>query len=280
MTSIKYRDITLITKDINKAINELYTLDTFDEGAVERIYQDIRDTLIETNVYSSDHIIDAIQIVAKYNTKYFRSYLRLFKRVLDEYHPKQPKEKSPVFMYFLYKEYNILAFDTKLEDIKNLETKNYVMDVHEKNTIFRAIMYDKKDSLLALTRRDKYDETLKLKSDFYPESENGYSLLELSCYHGSINCFRLLINKFKIPITRTCLNFSFLGRSSVIMHECVKKIIPDQDCMKHAIISHNDIFVKYLMNKYCIKINEDFCAKNNNLQALLLVIDQTNNIDQ
>ncbi|EAX83072.1 hypothetical protein TVAG_259580, partial [Trichomonas vaginalis G3] len=105
-----------------------------------------------------------------------------------------------------------------------------------------------------------------------------YSLLELCCYHGAVDCFKLLRTKFNSEITRECLDLSFLGGNQEIMSECLKYQKPDRWCMENAIISHNIDFVTFLMNEYSIKINLRYCEKYNNLETFLVYFDQTNDI--
>ncbi|EAY19505.1 hypothetical protein TVAG_136360 [Trichomonas vaginalis G3] len=102
------------------------------------------------------------------------------------------------------------------------------------------------------TERDGFDKDQRLYSELYPYSSEGYSLLELCCYHGAVDCFKLLRTKFSSEITQKCLHFSFLGGNPEIMSECLKYQKPDENCMDYAIISHNIDFVTFLKNEYNI----------------------------
>ncbi|EAY03239.1 hypothetical protein TVAG_421260 [Trichomonas vaginalis G3] len=64
------------------------------------------------------------------------------------------------------------------------------------------------------------------------------------------------------------------------MSECLKYQEPYSDCMKFAIISHNIDFVTFLINEYDIEINLRCCGKYNNLEALLIYFDQTNDFQK
>ncbi|EAY07127.1 hypothetical protein TVAG_342910 [Trichomonas vaginalis G3] len=119
-----------------------------------------------------------------------------------------------------------------------------------------------------------------LKSDLYPDSKKGFSLLELCCYHKAVQCFKLLRTKFNLSITRMCLNFSFLSGNPEIMNECLKFKTPDKKCMKYAIISHNIDFVTYLMNEHNIKIDLASCCRFLNLNAFFIYVDQANEINR
>ncbi|EAY02959.1 hypothetical protein TVAG_337590 [Trichomonas vaginalis G3] len=122
---------------------------------------------------------------------------------------------------------------------------------------------------------------MKLTSVFYPKRYNQYilseySLIELCCYHGSVRCFKYLLSEFKSEITHFSLELSFLSGKPDIINECLKYQEPNYESMKYAIISHNIDFVCFLMNEYHLSIIDDLCLKFNNIQAFLILLDQTN----
>ncbi|EAY05435.1 hypothetical protein TVAG_197360 [Trichomonas vaginalis G3] len=98
----------------------------------------------------------------------------------------------------------------------------------------------------------------------------GCSLLELCCYHGAVDCFKLLRSKFNSEITKECIGLSFLGGNSEIMSELLKYQTSDEECMEYAIISHYIDFVTFLMNEYNIEIDLKYfpimCRKLNFIQ--------------
>ncbi|EAY13509.1 ankyrin repeat protein, putative [Trichomonas vaginalis G3] len=140
-------------------------------------------------------------------------------------------------------------------------------------------MDDDKISLIFFTEGEEFDKNQKLKSNLYPYSRGGFSLLELCCYHGSVDCFKLLRTKFQSEITPDCLRFSFLSGNKDIMNECLKVQKPDYYCMEYAIISHNIDFVTFLMNEHNIEIDLEMCSQYKNLQSFLVYLDQTNDIN-
>ncbi|EAX96479.1 hypothetical protein TVAG_277600 [Trichomonas vaginalis G3] len=148
-------------------------------------------------------------------------------------------------------------------------------------------MNDDIEKFIAFTEREGFDQNQTLKSYFYPiyhESENPtlvpYSLLELCCYHGAIDCFKFLRTKYNSKITDQCLSFSFLSGNAEIINECLKTRKPDNSTMRYAIISHNIDFVTFLRNECNIEIDLEFCGEYNNLQAFLVYFDQTNDVDK
>ncbi|EAY02928.1 ankyrin repeat protein, putative [Trichomonas vaginalis G3] len=154
------------------------------------------------------------------------------------------------------------------------------LNVHEENTIYWAIMYDDIKLFISFTERESFDANMALVSDYYPITGNVYSLLELCCYYGSVNCFKFLRTEFNLQINHTCLEFSFLGGKPDIMNECLKYQTPDQNCMVLAIASHNIDFVTFLMNEYDLKIDLSACIKFNNLQAFFVYLDQTKDLNE
>ncbi|EAX93852.1 hypothetical protein TVAG_225040 [Trichomonas vaginalis G3] len=64
------------------------------------------------------------------------------------------------------------------------------------------------------------------------------------------------------------------------MHECLKEEEPDEVCMEFAIISHNVDFISYLYNEYYIDIDLIQCGFYQNLEAFLIYLDLTNDIER
>ncbi|EAY17549.1 ankyrin repeat protein, putative [Trichomonas vaginalis G3] len=223
-------------------------------------------------------IIEAVQMAAAFNNKYFRSYLKIFKKVYEEYHPAIYTPPSPAMLYFLYMDYGVLAFGITLQTIQKLELKGFVLDVHPENTIYRAIMNDDIQSFIAFTERAGFDENQRFYNDFYEYSSRGYTLLELCCYHGAVNCFKLLRTKFNSIISEKCLQMSFLGGNQEIMSECMKQVKPNKECMRYAIMSHNNDFVSFLAEECNIEIVANECYLFYNLQALFILLDRTKDI--
>ncbi|KAI5540788.1 proteasome regulatory particle assembly [Trichomonas vaginalis G3] len=263
----------------NDVYNDLYRLKTNDEEKLNAIYKKIKQNLIDSYHIPPDAIITAISQLSIYNNRYMKSYLAIAKQIVDEYHLNHVNKISRVFDYLFYKGYSTLLN----ENWKNLynfyEVAHYSSDIHDQKTIHRSIMNDDKIALINFTEREGFYKNQKLTSDLYPFSGFGISLLELCCYHGSVDCFKFLRMKFQSEITPDCLRYSFLGGNQDIINECLKVQKPDEVCMECAIISHNIDFVTFLMNEYDIKIDLKLCSIYNNLQSFLVYLDQTNDIN-
>ncbi|EAY03520.1 hypothetical protein TVAG_368910 [Trichomonas vaginalis G3] len=248
----------------------LYQLKTEDEGDLYEIYNKIKAELIDSKICLLQNIIRDVLDIIPYNNRYARSYLFFAKHISDDYQVKE-------FNNGIYKEYGIkLGISGEFEKYKSEN-----LDFLTENSIYRAIMYNDKEAFIFFIESEGFDEDQKLKSDLYPFTAlKGYSLLELCCYYGAVDCFRLLRMNCGSKITITCLHFSFLSGNPEIMNECLKFQKPDEKCMEYAIISHNIDFVTFLMTEYKLKINLEHCLEYKNLESLLVYFDQTREISE
>ncbi|EAY00149.1 hypothetical protein TVAG_330780 [Trichomonas vaginalis G3] len=277
---IKYSELRSIYKYYIDSFDALYQLKTENEEDLNKIYKILKTELIDSKKYLPKNLIEDILVLISYNNRYTMSYLKLVKKISDEYHVTEVNGFRDVFNYIFYKEYGIIL--NKSSNFEHILFEN--IDILSEDTIYRAIMNNDLERFISFTERDGFHENQKLESDLFPNPSycyvSGYSLLELCCYYGAVDCFKFLITKFKSKITQTCLEFSFLGGNQEIMSECLKHQEPNEKCMKYAIISHNIDFVTFLMNEYNLKINLDSCHYYNNLDAFLVYFAQTNDINE
>ncbi|EAY13390.1 ankyrin repeat protein, putative [Trichomonas vaginalis G3] len=244
-------------------------------------------------------LLSVIQTASFLNNRYLRSYWSLFKKIFEEYRPNQVENINPLFDYFIYKEYGIILIENHKKSINDFELKNLSLEVYQENTIYNAIMNNDIKSLILFTEDENFDKDQVLESDYFPDTLEKYindksniiddffepwiyfqyTLLDICCYYGAVDCFKLLRSKFNSEITETCLHFSFLSGNPDIMNECLKYQKPDETCMEYAIMSHNIDFITYLMNGYNLKIDLNQCCKYNNYEAFFVYLDQTNDIN-
>ncbi|EAY12364.1 ankyrin repeat protein, putative [Trichomonas vaginalis G3] len=231
----------------------------------------INTNLIDSKNHLPETIIKDIIDIIPYNNRYTKSYLSLAKLISDNYQVKEVNTVIHISNFLFYKEYGI-----KLDKYDNFEKDNFKnLDIHTENTIYRAIMNNDLEIFISFTEREGFDKYQILQSNLYPYTKEGYSLLELCCYHGAVDCFKFLRTKFNSRITEICLQFSFLGGNQEIMSECLKNKKPDKKCMEYAIISHNIDFVTFLVNEYDLEIDLEYCRKYKNLESFLVVLDQS-----
>ncbi|EAY14008.1 hypothetical protein TVAG_478330 [Trichomonas vaginalis G3] len=272
----KYCELRSIYKYYIDLHNALYQLKTEKEEELKDIYKMIKTELIDSKICPPKKIMEDILNIIPYNNRYTKSYLSLIKLLSDDYHGEDGSSVEYISRLLFYKEYGI-----KLDKYKDFEEDNSEnLDIHTENTIFRAIMNNDLETFISFTEREGFNKDQKLKSDLYPYSFEGNSLLELCCYHGAVDCFKFLRTKFNSEITQECLELSFLGGNAEIMSECLKHQKPNKECMEYAIISHNIDFVTFLMNEHNIKIDLDYCVLYNNLESFLIYFDQTNDINK
>ncbi|EAY09151.1 hypothetical protein TVAG_363660 [Trichomonas vaginalis G3] len=279
MKSGVYDEVMSFAKDYIDTINALYQLKANDEEEIDAFYKFLKTNLLDTKLYKPGELIREIQDVAVFNNRYFKSFWTIAKRIFEDYQPKVIERITPLFDYFFYKEYGIVFNETNKKYFNQFEAKNYSIDVHEENSIYKAIMKNDIKSFIIFTEMDGFDKDQKYSSNFYPRQSTSYTLIELCCYHGAVDCFKLLRSKFNSKITHKCLHFSFLSGNPEILNECLKYEKPCRDCISYAIISHNIDFVTYLMNEHNIPIYINCCNDFNNLQTYLIGLEQTNDFN-
>ncbi|KAI5501758.1 protein of unknown function (DUF3447), partial [Trichomonas vaginalis G3] len=229
----KYNKLRSIYKYYIDSYTTLYQLKTETEEELKSTYKIIKEELIDSKKHPPQNIIKDILNIIPYNNRYTKSYLILAKLISDEFHVEKTNNVKPISNFLFYKEYGIKL--DKSDDFEKIKLGN--LDIHIENTIYRAIMNNDKEKFIVFIESEGFNDNQTLESNLYPELEKGYSLLELCCYHGAVDCFKLLRSKFKSPITQTCLELSFLGGNPEIMSECLKYQKPNEKCMVNSIIS-------------------------------------------
>ncbi|EAY20596.1 hypothetical protein TVAG_162910 [Trichomonas vaginalis G3] len=272
----KFSELRSIFKSYIDSYNAIYQLKTQNEEELNQIYKMIKTELIDSKKFQPTYIIRDILNIIPYSNRYTKPYLYLAKLISDDYNITEVNNDSSISSILFYKESGIKL--DKSIDYDQFNSEN--LDIHTENTIYRAIMYNDLERFITFTEREGFDKDQTLKSRLYQYPFYGYSLLELCCYHGAVDCFKLLRTKFNSEITDTCLELSFLGGNPEIMSECLKYKKPNQDCMRNAIISHNIDFVTFLMNEYNIEINLTLCGYYQNLESFLVYFDQSNDINK
>ncbi|EAY14911.1 hypothetical protein TVAG_380210 [Trichomonas vaginalis G3] len=271
----KFNNLRSTYKNYIDSYLALYQLKTEKEEELKSIYKMIKTELIDSKTYLPANVMKDILDIIPYNNRYTKSYLYLAKLISDEYHVTEVKKVATISNFLFNKEYGIKL--DKSASFQEIDSEN--LAIHTENTIYRAIMHNDLETFISFTERESFAKDQKLESKLYPYTDyQGYSLLELCCYHGAVDCFKFLRTKFNSERTETCLNLSFLGRNKEIMSECLKHKKPNEWCMEYAIISHNIDFVTFLMNEYNIEIELYYCRKYNNLESFLVYFDQTNDV--
>ena len=202
----KYNELRNIFKYYIDSYIALYWLKAKSEEELNSIYNKIKIEMIDSKKYPPQRVIEDILGIIPYNNRYTKSYLEIAKHISDDYHVIEVNKVEAISNYLFYKEYGI-KLDMAYFYINIYEN----LDYNSEDTIRSAIMNNDLERFIAFTERDDFDKNQKLESKLYPYSKEGYSLLELCCYHGAVDCFKLLRTKFYSEITQTCFHFSFLG---------------------------------------------------------------------
>ncbi|EAY02297.1 hypothetical protein TVAG_275710 [Trichomonas vaginalis G3] len=269
--SNKYSELRSTHKDYIDSYIALYRLKTEKEEELNSIYIMIRSALIDSKKYLPKNIIRDLLNIIQFNNRYAKSYLYLAKRISDDYNVIQVGNIPPTSNFLFYNEYGITL--DKSENVEKINKRD--LDIHSENTIYKAIMDNDKETFIQFIERSNHYKDQRLNNILYPETYSGYSLLELCCYHGAVDCFKLLRTNFNSEITQKCLQLSFLGGNQEIMSECLKYQQPNKYCMEYAIISHNIDFVTFLMNEHNFEIDLYSCGIHKNLESFLVYFDQT-----
>lgn len=277
---LSYNEAVSQYKGYIDTFNSIFKLKTTSKDEIKQIFEQIKTNLIEPKIFTSKLLILSITNLVPYNNRYFKSYWELFKLIYEKYPVKKHYSEIPEFFdYFIYKQYGSVLDQNHEGLFDKCEPNKYLFEIHEKNTIYRAIMDDDIELFITFIEREDFDKQKLLTSEFYPPSNKGYSYLELCCYHGAVGCFKLLRTKFNSEITEDCLNLSFLGANQEIMNECLKFQKPTEESMGMAIMSHNIDFVFYLLNEHGIKIDLSQCSRAYNVEVFLAHLDSTNDIN-
>ncbi|EAX98225.1 hypothetical protein TVAG_010000 [Trichomonas vaginalis G3] len=279
MNKMIFSELTEKYKDVTDTFNAIYSLKSENEEEIENIYQLIKTKLMETNTISLSYVLSGICNAEKFRNRYMKSYYGIFKKLVDEFKPKEIPHISILFDYLIYKETGVV-YDVKHKlNFKNFMASNSLSS-YENDELYKSIINNDKESFIIQTGKEGFNANKVYDNGLFSTDIIQYTLLELCCYYGAVDCFKILRSNYKSEITDECLLLSFLSGIPDIVNECLKYQQPTEKCMKYAIISHNIDFVCFLMNEYGLEIDLDYCCKFNNLQALLIYLDQTNDIEK
>ncbi|EAY09324.1 hypothetical protein TVAG_394960 [Trichomonas vaginalis G3] len=127
MTEAKYNELMNLYQDFYDTCCAVYKLHTFNEVEINKIYFDIRNTIVETKIMSPYQTLTMIHLALTYNVKYFKSYKAIFKKVYDEYHPNLMHRYSIKFPSILWQdlsdEHGILLSERFSSEIEKMILK-------------------------------------------------------------------------------------------------------------------------------------------------------------
>ena len=161
----------------------MYT--NFDEGEIEKLYQEIKAKILEPNVLNISQIELLIQRCINYKNKYRSSYQFLIDKIYER-NTYSVKKYHEIYL----NEYTACERAIIEDDIHSF----IVMATMEESVIFKQVRG--KNIYLDIVPRDP--------------------LLEWCCKYGAVKCFKYLITEFNLEITSRCLQLSFLGGNADI----------------------------------------------------------------
>ena len=154
-------------KDQIDCYNRLYKLDTFDDDEIASIYKDIKNKLIETKIFLPYEMLVIIENASLFNNCYIKSYWSIYKKIFEDYNIKPSVRIKSVFDYMVYKEFGIPLdnYNNKIA-YQRYESDDFTLDVHEENTIYRAIMQDDIKTFISIIERSDFNKDMKLYNIF------------------------------------------------------------------------------------------------------------------
>ncbi|EAY08861.1 hypothetical protein TVAG_050960 [Trichomonas vaginalis G3] len=229
----QYDELMTQYKDYIDTIDSLYKLNTNEEEKISDIYSKIKANLIETNIITPSRVIKIISNACCYNSRFKQSYISLAIKFFNEYHPTSIVKVPIYFDYFVFKEHGIIFS----------EKNKYKISTYKESELYKAIIEDDAKLMSSIIDNEGFDSRKFIKSILNPNPLLPGFLFELVCYHGAVNCFKLLITKYHPRISQFCLEYSFRSGIPDIMNECLKYQTPDYRYMMHAVKSHNIDFI-------------------------------------
>ncbi|EAY16070.1 hypothetical protein TVAG_278360 [Trichomonas vaginalis G3] len=187
----EYNELRNILKHQIDLYNALYQLKSKNDQELNSIYEKIKTILIGSKKYPPKKLLRDILNIIQYNNRYTKSYLKLAKLISDDYQIKHVENLPTLHNFLFYKEYGIKL--NKYDDFEKRIFNN--LDIQTEDTICRAIMDNDLERFIFFMEREEFDKDQKLICELYPLGRlsyiHDYSLLELCCYHGAVDCFKL-----------------------------------------------------------------------------------------
>ena len=268
-----YLELASQNKEYIATFDNIYQLKSNEIDEINKIYQDIKSILIDRYHFDPETILKHIDNAFTFHLFNYKPYWALIKKIDDEYKPFTDR-LSPFCQYLFNKAYGLLISDYNKNRIRVFEKFYGDLDFSKSNPLFRSILYDDISEFSRLTEIPGFYANEMIECPFLHEVNGKISLIELCCYFGSVNCFKILRSKFNSFITPNCLNYSFLNANPDIVKECLAFQKPNGDSLSFSIISHNiDIFI-YILNECNFKIPYQKCVEYQNLQSFLIGIDR------
>lgn len=218
-------DFLIKYHDFISAFESLYHLHSSEP--IEDILQLILECLVEKYKISREILLKSISIASKFNYGSINLYSQIYEKLQDHFSKNQSDQKFEPFRRDVY--------------IGSYRLNKCFSD----NEIDCIIMND---------QIDKFKEYILHNDLKIAQNPGEFTNLEKCAYFGSVNIFNFILMYFEEKITKICLHNAIIGRNTDIINECLKTQHIDGDCFNYAISSHNNSFLKYILDHYHEKI--------------------------
>ncbi|EAX94339.1 hypothetical protein TVAG_441580 [Trichomonas vaginalis G3] len=156
----KFSELRENYKQYIDTYNALYQLKIRNEEELNKIYKMIKTNLIESKKLCPQSIIRDILNIIPYNNGYTKSYLSLAKLISDDYHVEEVRQIPIISNYLFYKEYGIKL--DKSHSFEKIQSEN--LSIHTENTIYKAIVYNDKETFISFAEREGFDKDQILRN--------------------------------------------------------------------------------------------------------------------
>ncbi|EAY06711.1 hypothetical protein TVAG_309980 [Trichomonas vaginalis G3] len=266
--------IDLMSNDYLKQYDEF--IDTYhglfhlqSTASLEDVLHLIDSVLISKYQMHITDLVSSLFVAIQFNYRSVRLYLNIINQIFTKY-------------TFSTSEYNVLRRTSDQININIAPNSNNVYKVNldlkefpKEDEIEYIIMYDQIDRFMRNITEIAIDNIYIDVFNFPP-----LSAIEAAAYFGSVNIFFFLLSNLNKKITPQCLQYSLIGENTDIINECLKKHEIDEACLYCTVRSHNDEFLKYIIEHDICDIKDietSAVILSQNLKALFLMFEKDKN---
>lgn len=245
-------------------IDNIANIKSYDSSSIcSLILKNITDNKIDCQV-----IYDAIRCSCEINISCIREYWSIFDEIYQKTKIK-PKNRDDTYIINALFARKYIEGDS---DLCHFHHKSFdeILNYYESNPILSCIIHDDIKSLKEI-----------IISDYHFDFEKKFfnkSLIEYSCFCGSIECFKFLRSN-GIKITNKCLNYSIDGKAKFIINECLQYQKPNNDTMNEIIKIHDFEMAVSFEQMYGLEIPVNIVADYLDIRLFCYLMSTANNFD-
>lgn len=207
--------------------------------------------LIENKEIDINAIITLVDRSARFNLHFLEGYYNILNTLKNRFKISYIGSNS----YSLTS--NMSAFfDPKLDEKRKNEKFRKAFAYHEEGTVIHCIFNDNISKLKQIIDETNLDLNM---------IHNNLSLLEWSCYYGSLQCFKFFRSN-GLEATQKTLEFAFFGNNKEIINELINEFAPNSTCIEYAVKWHNTEARISISEQYSLEINPHVASFSFNLE--------------